>query len=571
MADRYWVGGAGTWDDLDTSHWSASSGGSSGASCPESGDDVFFDANSFPASPTGLTVTIDATVSVNNFDTTGVAYAAIIEIASYHGLTVNGNIFTVSANITMFSGVSSDVNFSGACTITINGDATGLVLKVYCSGDVPIIQLATDLIVQEFTTYNATLNTNDHNITADIFSIYTPGGGDLGSSTLQARVMEFTEPSIDFGTSEIIITVINGETAQLSAGGNEFYNVTVQGESTEATDIFVWYAYDESSYNSLIFKDPPYKVLACAGITQTCIAFDVTGTAGNLITFYSSEAGIPWTLSVGSGTVNIEYCSLKDSAATGGATFQAPVTNGCVDVSGNSGWSFDAIGGDIYDIPTAEITMVALAPGIFLPIQDVPAAIATMLARNPSYSWGSEKSRARIIFYCVLTGATDGLDDLILPIASFQATMRDGDPSYVSCVIPNSAAYEADILARTSGEILIKNGVRYADGTEQVETIARATYEAMRIDRGAGSDSVTLSGHKTTTSTSSTEYVMDGVSYYSLQNNGKRTIRASLNTFLRVGDVCIYGTGGTDYFTVDSIIYWGAANPPMLFMQVTEA
>ena len=46
MANRYWVGGGGTWDGTDTSHWSATSGGSSGASVPTSADNVFINASS---------------------------------------------------------------------------------------------------------------------------------------------------------------------------------------------------------------------------------------------------------------------------------------------------------------------------------------------------------------------------------------------------------------------------------------------------------------------------------------------------------------------------------------------
>ena len=46
MADRYWVGGAGTWDNTGTARWSTSSGGASGASAPTSADNVFFDSAS---------------------------------------------------------------------------------------------------------------------------------------------------------------------------------------------------------------------------------------------------------------------------------------------------------------------------------------------------------------------------------------------------------------------------------------------------------------------------------------------------------------------------------------------
>jgi hypothetical protein len=46
MASRYWVGGTGTWDASDTTHWSAASGGAAGASAPTAADAVVFDGNS---------------------------------------------------------------------------------------------------------------------------------------------------------------------------------------------------------------------------------------------------------------------------------------------------------------------------------------------------------------------------------------------------------------------------------------------------------------------------------------------------------------------------------------------
>lgn len=58
MADRYWVGGSGSWNS--TAKWSATSGGASGASVPTASDNVFFDANSGTAHYT-VTVTDNAT------------------------------------------------------------------------------------------------------------------------------------------------------------------------------------------------------------------------------------------------------------------------------------------------------------------------------------------------------------------------------------------------------------------------------------------------------------------------------------------------------------------------------
>jgi hypothetical protein len=58
MADRYWVGGTGSWNS--TAKWSATSGGASGASVPTASDNAIFDANSAAAHYT-VTVTDNAT------------------------------------------------------------------------------------------------------------------------------------------------------------------------------------------------------------------------------------------------------------------------------------------------------------------------------------------------------------------------------------------------------------------------------------------------------------------------------------------------------------------------------
>lgn len=61
MATRFWVGGTGTWDNSDTTHWATGSGGGGGASVPTSADTVTFDGSSG-----GGTVTVAATINGNN-------------------------------------------------------------------------------------------------------------------------------------------------------------------------------------------------------------------------------------------------------------------------------------------------------------------------------------------------------------------------------------------------------------------------------------------------------------------------------------------------------------------------
>lgn len=95
MANRYWVGGNGTWDGTNTAPWSSTSGGSGGASVPTSSDNVFFDANSG-----SVTVNTAArgygvsSVACSNLDFTG--FSGTINIAPtlqiYNGLKLSSTM-----------------------------------------------------------------------------------------------------------------------------------------------------------------------------------------------------------------------------------------------------------------------------------------------------------------------------------------------------------------------------------------------------------------------------------------------------------------------------------------------
>lgn len=74
MADRYWVGNGGSYED--TAHWSASSGGAGGASVPGFTDNAFFDANSFTLA--GQTVTQGVNENVLTMSWAGVLHAPSI-------------------------------------------------------------------------------------------------------------------------------------------------------------------------------------------------------------------------------------------------------------------------------------------------------------------------------------------------------------------------------------------------------------------------------------------------------------------------------------------------------------
>ena len=116
--NRYWVGGTGNWND--TSHWSASSGGSGGASVPTSNDDVFIDGNS---GINGGTIMFDHNGWCKDFVCTS-GHTYTIKEDDYGGLYISGSL-ELEPGITWSSRL--DLFFDGGGTIKTSGVKLGYV------------------------------------------------------------------------------------------------------------------------------------------------------------------------------------------------------------------------------------------------------------------------------------------------------------------------------------------------------------------------------------------------------------------------------------------------------------
>ena len=118
MADRYWVGGSGNWTDM--AHWSASSGGASGASVPTSADNAIFDANS---NPTAYTVTING-VTNDCRDLNFSAAPSVSGTITWSGsqpMRVYGSLTYLAGMIATFNGSLRFEATSAGHTINPNG------------------------------------------------------------------------------------------------------------------------------------------------------------------------------------------------------------------------------------------------------------------------------------------------------------------------------------------------------------------------------------------------------------------------------------------------------------------
>lgn len=105
MASRFWVGGTGTWDGSDTTHWAASSGGAGGQSVPGASDTVTLDGSSG-----GGTITVNTNATIISL--TATAHTGTLDFS------VNNNTITIS-------GSSPAFNYNGSATRTLTlGSAT---------------------------------------------------------------------------------------------------------------------------------------------------------------------------------------------------------------------------------------------------------------------------------------------------------------------------------------------------------------------------------------------------------------------------------------------------------------
>jgi len=335
MANRYWVGKGGTWDATTTTNWSATSGGSSGASAPTSADSVFINQAQ------ALTITISGTAScldltdtntlAHSFAGTGVlnisgsmtlsttttwsGTGAITFKATTTGKTITPNGVTISGAIT-FDGVGGAWSLGGALTmasgksITLTNGTLDLNGKTCTTGT------------------NFTTATGTKDLTFNAGTLVCPAAS--ATAFNNAVPTGFT---ITAGTGVGVISM-TAATAKTFVGGGSTFNCTLQNAGAGALTIT-----DSNTFTNISNSVQPTTFTFTAGTTTTVTNWNINGTAGNLVTIGSATAA-SHTLSKASGTVNSNYLSISRSTATGGATWNAGANS--TDGGNNSGWIFSA-------------------------------------------------------------------------------------------------------------------------------------------------------------------------------------------------------------------------------------
>jgi len=322
MANRYWVGGAGTWNTSSTTNWSTSPGGSSGASVPTSSDSVFFDSDS------GTPGTITCTGALNCLDfTTSVSGWTITQTSAT--ISVYGN-FTLDSGTTW--SLNNQLNFPGSTTQTVITNGVTITGSIVASGS-GTFKLSSAITCSGSYTSSGTKSSDFGSTTATFSSVTlgatsaTVGFGSVGlvltgSGTCFSETVSRTSSSY-YTTSVISATSSSPKTMSfyptnsyvgINQGGTGALTLTT---STGTGDIYL-------SGTTLKNSVQPATISITGGLTIRGIGtLQLNGTAGNLVTLGSTNT-TPVTLeSYDVGVQTASYCSVSyitgsNAAALGG-------------------------------------------------------------------------------------------------------------------------------------------------------------------------------------------------------------------------------------------------------------
>jgi hypothetical protein len=317
MANRFWVGGTGTWDTTSTANWSATSGGAAGASAPTSVDIAIFNPNSG-----GGTVTITENITILVFNPAGYTGGTInfnsniISVEGNAQIVYNGNV-----QVTMTGNPRVELTYAGGTgTRTINGgigvtEANAVSFNVVAGSDIVSMggngARLKDLTFQPAFTGSFTRASS---------------GGLFGSLTMHSG-MSFTA---------------TGNTLTFAATTPQ--TITTGGLTIDTALAFngvggVWSfqdAFTHGATRTMVFVNGTIRLKN--GDTSTVGIFSTSGATQKFLE--STVAGSQATLTQASGTVNVTNLTIKDINATGGATWNALLTSNNVDAGNNSGWFF---------------------------------------------------------------------------------------------------------------------------------------------------------------------------------------------------------------------------------------
>jgi len=243
-----------------------------------------------------------------------------------------GNITVTGVSGTVFSGpTSTNTGLTITGTAQVNVTGIGTTTRTVNPGN----SLATSAPIS-FTisagsdTINSTAGMTFNNLT--FTSGFTGTFGNVTRSIFGNLTLNSAITSFSSGASTLTFTGTGSRT------------ITTAGETIDCPITFNGiggtFAFQDAltlgSTRALTITDGTVQLKS--GTTNTVGSFATSGTTQKFL--QATTNGSQATLSQASGTVNASYLTIKDSAATGGAVFNAFTSNANVNSGNNTGWKF---------------------------------------------------------------------------------------------------------------------------------------------------------------------------------------------------------------------------------------
>lgn len=328
----YRVGAGGNWS---ASNWSLSSGGATGQRVPLPQDDVNVDSNA------SGTITTDMPRSGRNMNFTGFAGTLTLNTTVWYGNVNLGTTMTISSSAAVtFAGRGTQTITSGG--ISIPGGSTGVTISAP-GGSYTLTDNA--IWSANFVVADGTFNSANFDMQINLLTSTTSRTRaiNFGTSiitfvrTSAGDILTFSGTGLTFSGANATYTVGNASanSRNFAGGGQSFGTLTYTLAGSTGTLTLT----GANTFGTINFSDVTNaRTLSLpSGTTTTVGTFNVNGTSGTLMSVISSTSGTPATLTKTTGYVSVDYVSIKDSTATGGAWYAGSHST---NVSGNTGWSF---------------------------------------------------------------------------------------------------------------------------------------------------------------------------------------------------------------------------------------
>ena len=441
----------------------------------------FFDFN-FPTGSFGTgTVTRSFAAGSKTVNMDIVRLPAIDFTGATNTPTMNKNVAaSFFGSVTLISGMN--VTSSSAWTYQGRGSASLTTAGKNLNGNVNIGGIGGTLTLQDALAMtgsinhtNGTFDANDKNITSTASGngYVSSGSGtrvlNMGNGTWEFSGAHASNPLWSVSGSNFTLNKENGviyfsntgTTARVFTGGAKSY---YKFEMAGAASIGACTINDNNTFD-ILKGNPNSNIIFASGSTQTVSAasgVQMDGTSGNNILLSGVAGGGAESLSVASGTVTVNYCTITNHTATGGAAFDAVTST---DGGGNSGWVF---GGTTYN---ESIDLDGVGGFTALASLDLPASIS--LAADGGFSAALEKHLNE-------TAAFDGVADLA---AAKNMTLEKAVALSGIADMDTSAAITIDlaIALPVAGADIVAAAVRTLEATASFDGDAGMTASLVNV------------------------------------------------------------------------------------------